>query len=220
MSKTGIFILLSMFLVMLSACQVPAPTADTRALEARVAALEAQLNGVDGAANAGDVAALTNRITVLEEVVALASSGGMTMDHDEETVEGEEGVEHGTEAVAMSSNPMFDVTLAMHIMDTAGFHSMDDRINGESAIDATYLGTVNRVVRLISVTPWSPELAEEATTFQATLVEFATVLESGDVEAAKPLATLAHEEQHAFSHSIETWLNGQMGMEGEGDHSH
>jgi hypothetical protein len=73
---------------------------------------------------------------------------------------------------------------------------------------------------LMSVTPWSPDLAEEATAFQATLVEFAAVLESEDVEAAKPLATRAHEEQHAFSNLIETWLNGQMGMEGEGDHSH
>jgi hypothetical protein len=222
MSKTAIFALLLITLLALTACQAPAATGDTTALEARIAALEATVNGAEGSASAGDVAALTNRITVLEEAAAMA--GGMEMDHGDATEVAEEATEHsegehGAETAAMSADPLFAVTMATYIMDTAGFHGMDEAINGEEVIDTSYAGTVARVSRLLSVTPWPADLAEEATTFQATLVEFGEALANDDVEAAKPLATRVHEEQHDFSHNIGAWINSQMGIEG-GEHDH
>lgn len=224
MLKTDIFALLFVTMLMLTACQTAAPTgADTSALEARIAALEEKVNGVAGAASAGDVAALTNRVTVIEEQAVMASGGGMTMDHGEATETMEPSMEagdHSAAGVTMNADPLFAVTMATYLMDTAGFHGMDETINGEGTIPATYAATVNRVRRVLSVTPWSPELAEQATAFQATLAEFAAVLESDDVEAAKPLATRVHEEQHDFSHAIEAWANAQMGMQGEDEHSH
>lgn len=118
-----------------------------------------------------------------------------------------------------SADPLFAVAMATYILDTAGLHGMDVAINESSEIESSYAGTVNRVARLLSATPWPPELAEEAVTMQATLAEFAEALSNDDVEAAKPLATRTHEEQHDFSHNIGAWINGQLGIEGgEGDH--
>ena len=142
----------------------------------------------------------------------MAGSSGMTMEHGD-------GATDPNVAVS-SADSLFAVTMATYLIDTAGFHAMDETINGEGTIPSTYVATVNRVVRLLSVTPWSPELAEQATAFRAALAEFSAVLESQDIEAAKPLATRVHEEQHDFSHAIEAWVNAQMGMEGEGEHSH
>lgn len=231
MSKKNLIAFLLITLLMLTACQAPAQTADTSALEARIAALEGKVNGAEGAASAGDVAALTNRITALEEAAAM--SGGMEMDHGAATEETEASTEHsegetatehsagehGAEAAAAGADPIFAVTMATYIMDTAGFHGMDEAINGESVIESTYAGTVTRVSRLLSVTPWPADLAEEAMTFQATLAEFGEALANDDVEAAKPLATRVHEEQHDFSHNIGAWINAQMGIEG-GEHDH
>lgn len=215
MLKIGIFALLFGTVLTLTACQTAAVTgADTGALEERIAALEATVNRAEGSASAGDVAALTNRVTVIEEQAAMASSGGMTMDHGEGTTDPDHS------AAMSAADSLFAVTTATYLMDTAGFHGMDETINAEGTIPSTYAATVNRVAQVLSVTPWSPELAEQATAFRATLAEFAAVLESEDVEAAKPLATRVHEEQHDFSHAIEAWVNAKMGMEGEGEHSH
>lgn len=225
MNQTRIFALLFIVLLTLTACQTAAQTVDTSALEARIAALETKVNGAEGSANAGDVAALTNRVTALEEAAAMALAGGMEMDHGDtaETTEStdatmEEG-EHGAETALMSTDSLFAVTMATYIMDTAGFHGMDEALNADEGIQASYAGTVTRVSRLLSVTPWPVELAEEAMTFQATLVEFEEALENDDAEAAKPLATRVHEEQHDFSHNIGAWINAQMGVEG-GEHDH
>lgn len=207
MTKTPVFALLLIVLFTLTACQAPATTGDTTALEARIAALEEKVNSAEGSANAGDVAALTNRVTALEE----AATMGEGMEHGE--------AEHGAETAAMSADPVFAVTMATYMMDTAGFHGMDEGINGDEGIQSSYAGTVTRVSRLLSVTPWPADLAEEATTFQATLAEFAEALANDDVEAAKPLATRVHEEQHDFSHNIGAWINAQMGVEGD-EHGH
>lgn len=220
MNQKPVFALLLIVVLTLTACQTAASTGDTSALEARIAALEATLNGAEGSANAGDVAALTNRVTALEEAAAMA--GGMEMDHGEatETTEAtmDEG-DHSAETAALSHDPLFAVTMATYIMDTAGFHGMDEAINGDEGIQSSYAGTVTRVARVLSVTPWPADLAEEAMTFQATLVEFEEALANDDVEAAKPLATRVHEEQHDFSHNIGAWINTQMGVEG-GEHDH
>lgn len=243
MRHPRLFWCLTIVLLALTACQAaPSATGDATALEARIAALEAQMNGA-GVASTADVADVVNRLSVLEAQSAMGGDS-MGMDHggmdhgDGAAAEGDAEMEHGGEPmtegdggmemehgdgamVSSTSDPLFAVTMAAYMMDTAGFHGMDDAINGTNTIDEGYVTTVDRVARLMEVTPWAPELAEEAMSFRMVLGEFSAALASGDVEAVKPLATEVHNAQHDFSHNVGEWINAQLGIEGSGDdHSH
>jgi hypothetical protein len=100
----------------------------------------------------------------------------------------------------------FQIVTAAHLMDTAGFHGMDERLNDGGQIEGGDAGVVNRVGRVLAVTDWPDELKAQAEELQATLAEYAEALSDDDVEAAKPLATQAHEQQHELSHALESWV--------------
>lgn len=105
----------------------------------------------------------------------------------------------------------FQVAVTTYLMDSAGFHAIDERINREGVIDAGDAGVVNRVNRLLAATDWPEELQAQVDTLSETLTQYAEALANDDVEAAKPLATQAHELQHDLSHAAEQWLGGMTG---------
>lgn len=131
------------------------------------------------------------------------------------------GVEHWLSAVTSSDaalseqEQLFQVTIATYLMDTAGFHAMDDRLNQEGTIEASDAGVVNRVNGVLAATAWPAELQAQVDALRETLGQYAEALANDDVEAAKPLATQTHELQHDLSHGIENWLSG---MSGSGEH--
>jgi len=97
------------------------------------------------------------------------------------------------------------VTTAVYLLDTAGLHDLDVRLNEEGVIEAGDAGKVTRVARLLSTVDWPETLATDAVTLTNVLTELASAL-TDDVATAAPLATQTHEVQHDFSHAAEHWL--------------
>ncbi len=154
-----------------------------------------------------DTTALEARVAALETQLA----DQQKPDHSDD------GAQHGDIGMENQSQT-FAVTTALYMMDTAGFHGIDESLNTGDAINPVYARTIQRVARLVSVTPWPAELANQATTLLGTLNEFSAALSNDDAEAAKPLATLAHDQEHELSHAASEWINAQLGIEGEGEH--
>lgn len=82
-------------------------------------------------------------------------------------------------------------------------HEVDETLNGEApAIEETFTPDVRTFVRLMALTDWSDELAEEAESVRQSGIALLSALEDADVEAAKPLATQVHDGWHEFSETV------------------
>ncbi len=132
-------------------------------------------------------------------------------------------VEHWAEeahAPAHDAGQAFRVTSAVYLLDTAGLHDLDVRLNEEGVIEAGDSGRVARVARLLGTVDWPEPLATEVVTLTTVLTDLATALENDDLTTAAPLATQVHEVQHDFSHAAEHWLGEMSGQHDEGaDHA-
>ncbi len=102
--------------------------------------------------------------------------------------------------------PANQVTTAIYLLDTAGLHDLDVRLNEEGVIEPGDAGTVNRVARLLSTVDWPEAVATDAISLTNVLTELGVALTNDDVAAAAPLATQVHEVQHGLSHAAEHWL--------------
>lgn len=109
------------------------------------------------------------------------------------------------------------VNMAVYLMDQAGLHALDVRLNEEGVIEDGDSSTVGRLARLLSTVDWPTDMAADAESLTMVLTDLAAALEEEDVEGSASLATQAHEEQHALSHNAEAWLSGGHGE--HGDHS-
>ncbi|MBE7467520.1 MAG: hypothetical protein HS114_00050 [Anaerolineales bacterium] len=172
-----------------------------------------------------------NRATNLAGVIAIAatttptpetSAGDSATEHEHDASAAEDTT--GQTVVVSEQEQKFQVTIATYLMDTAGFHAMDERINQEGTIDAGDAGVVNRVIGVLEATAWPADLQTQVDELKDTLSQYAEALANDDVEAAKPLATQAHELQHDLSHAAGSWLTGgsggaEHGAEGEHDHA-
>lgn len=114
------------------------------------------------------------------------------------------------ETPAPNAGQAFRVTSAVYLLDTAGLHDLDVRLNEEKVIDPGDAGKVARVVRLLATVDWPEALATDAVTLTTVLTDLSTALADDNLEAAAPLATQAHEVQHDFSHAAEHWLGDQI----------
>lgn len=113
-----------------------------------------------------------------------------------------------------------EVATAVYLLDTAGLHDLDVRLNEEQVIDPSDAGRVARVSRLLASVDWPEPLATEIITLTTTLRDLTTALTDDDLESAAPLATLVHEVQHDFSHAAEHWLGETLGThDDDADHA-
>jgi hypothetical protein len=110
-----------------------------------------------------------------------------------------------TEAAAGRSDA-FDVAVAQYVMETAGFHAMDDGLTETKTVDPAYLSTVNRVRKVVAQAPWPDDLHAQVEDFESLLADFSAALEADNGEAAASLAAQVHESQHDLSHAIDDWL--------------
>lgn len=99
-----------------------------------------------------------------------------------------------------------EVATAIYLLDNAGLHDLDDRLNGEGTIEASDSGRVARVARLLTATTWPAALATTAMSTTVVLNDLAAALAEDDLETAAALATTAHDLGHDLSHATEHWL--------------
>lgn len=142
------------------------------------------------------------------------------MEHDEQD---EATAEHSHEESAAAPSDeiapqaqVFQVVVAAYLMDTAGFHDMDERLNEEGVIQPGDAGVVNRVNRALAAVAWSDSLKPQADTLIAVLNQYAEALANDDIETAKPLGAEVHEAQHNLSEVIGNWPGQIEGEAGAG----
>lgn len=119
-----------------------------------------------------------------------------------------------TSAPPSGAGQTFRVTSAVYLLDNAGLHDLDVRLNEEQVIDPSDPGQVARVSSLLSSVDWPEPLATEIMTLTTALTDLTTALTNDDLATAAPLATLVHEAQHDFSHAAEHWLGDMLGTHG------
>jgi|GEM_PF-2160618 len=112
MSKYITIISLTLFIGILSACQPTPDSAEIQQLQQQVTSLESRLDELNQGA---DVSGLETRLDALESRL------------------GEQGANVNPDTGA--NDQVFQVTIASYLMDTAGFHDLDDRINSRSFTD-------------------------------------------------------------------------------------
>lgn len=163
----------------------------------------------------GDLDAQAERLGQLEQELedVLAALSEMRAS---ESVEAEHEEHEETEAAQASA---FELAVAQYIMDTAGFHRIDEALTETGEIDPSFVSTVTRVARIVGSTQWPDDLSESAAHLLEVLTEFQSSLAEDDAEGATPLAGMAHDHQHDLSAAITAWLSGEMSMEGEHEHS-
>ena len=109
----------------------------------------------------------------------------------------------------------FQVASALYLLDNAGLHSLDTRLNEEGVIEAGDSGRVARLARLLATVNWPQDMSDDAATLIATLNDLSSALADDALESAGPLATETHDVAHELSHAGEHWL-GEM----QGSHDH
>jgi hypothetical protein len=157
--------------------------AQIQQLQQDLASLEARVDQLAPGAGLDD---LKTRVGALEAQLAAI-----------DTTPGQEG----------EQEQAFQVATTLYLLDMAGFHEMDESINQENTIQPEFPGTVERARRMVALTAWPEDLHENATALGDTLDAYAAALADDDLEAAKPLATQAHEQQHDLSHAAGEWLS-------------
>jgi hypothetical protein len=160
--------------------------------------LSACAGGQPGSLESRKIAELETRLLALESQLAALSAAPPAEPHTKHV-----------------PGDAFGVAVAQYVIDTAGFHAMDEALNATQTVDPGYLSTVNRVRKVVAQAPWPEELHEQSTGLVALLDEFAAALDADDGAEAAVLAAELHTVQHDFSHAIDNWLGGT-----EGDHGH
>lgn len=134
---------------------------------------------------------------ILVGLIASACDDDSTDSASGTTSASQETVEQLAETVA--ENDMFFAYISI---GNIPLHAIDEGLNGGGAIEETYTPDVREFVRIMALTDWDEELAEEAETVRQSGIELLAALEDADAEAAKPLATEVHEGSHDFFETV------------------
>jgi hypothetical protein len=110
---------------------------------------------------------------------------------------------------------IFRVTAAVYLLDNAGLHDLDVRLNEEGLIQPYDSGSVARIARLLSTVDWPVDMTADAETLIGILSDLSAALADDDLDTAAPLATDAHDLGHDLSHAAEHWLSTRSGAHGD-----
>jgi hypothetical protein len=122
-------------------------------------------------------------------------------------------------------SPSGDATVltAISILDSAGFHEIDDAIQQEKKIPATARTTTIRMQALVKLTAWpNDDLKARADALAVLFGEFAVALdaESPDMARVSELSTKVHISQHDFSGAVWDYLYEAAGLGKNDGHTH
>ena len=105
----------------------------------------------------------------------------------------------------------------MYLLDSSGFHGMDETINNEGRIEARYEGVVERARAAVMATRWPDELRPTADELLRAMNDLLPALRANDPAAAGPAAKRVHDLEHDLAHDAWAYLAGEeSGGEGDG----
>lgn len=118
-------------------------------------------------------------------------------------------MDHGDDGkMVMEMDP--ELTAAVDALDTPSIHDIDERLNGDdAAIEATDAETVANFQTAVEAIAWPAEVSDQVTELVTSLTDLKAALESEDLDAAKLLATAAHDQ----AHDLVSDFGGMMGEE-------
>jgi heme/copper-type cytochrome/quinol oxidase subunit 2 len=106
------------------------------------------------------------------------------------------------------------VISAIDIIDTVGFHGMQEEIQAAQSmaqVSPRDLGRVQNAMIAAQLIAWPSALADPAQAFIADTQSLAEALEAGDLAAAQTAVGGVHHTQHDLSHAVYEWLGEQAG---------
>lgn len=134
---------------------------------------------------------------------AVAEQAAPTAGDDDQAVAAAEEHTHG------DGGQIALTMAATDLVDSAGFHAMQEELEASGSINDRWAGTVADVQTAMQSVPWDPSLAHGVEELEAALEEFHAGLLAGDAEAALAGAVAVHEAQHHFSPAVYAWLSEQ-----------
>lgn len=106
-----------------------------------------------------------------------------------------------------SAADVFDISVAQFVMDSAGFHGMEENLTTNQSIDTTYNSIVKKAKKVLANTIWPSSLATQANEFIENLDLFSAALAINNVADAEIISGTIHENQHDLSDAIDEWLD-------------
>lgn len=154
-------------------------------LQAAVDAFVAATTDLEAALSADDAAAAA-------EPAAAAHETQHALSHD---------AYHHLGEMAAADDSAGGMLAALLLIDGAGFHGMDETLNGDApAIEAGWVGATNRARIAAQVISWPSDVQAVADEFIAAATALEEALDADDAATAAEHAAAAHETQHALSH--------------------
>ncbi len=102
----------------------------------------------------------------------------------------------------------FDVITAQLILDSAGFHGIEDELKNTQTIQSSFSSTSNSVKKVLENTAWPTSLHSKAQSLITNLGAFSQALTDNKLEKSIAFSEIIHEEQHDLSHDIDHWVKG------------
>ncbi len=136
-----------------------------------------------------------------------------------------EGARHGLEAVHGSqhdlSNGVYEwlraaepdgstsaVLLGMYVVDSFGFHGLEEAYAEADEVGERDAGQVAKVLTAVDAVAWPDELGEVFAAFRADVDGLHAALEAGDLQGARHGLEAVHGSQHDLSNGVYAWLAG------------
>jgi uncharacterized cupredoxin-like copper-binding protein len=121
---------------------------------------------------------------------------------DEATHDAAEG------SLATAPGSTSSVLLGMFVVDSFGFHGMEEAYAEATEVGDRDAGGVAKVLTAVDAVEWPDELSAVAGTFRADVAGLHAALESGDLAGARHGLEAVHGSQHDLSNGVYAWLAG------------
>jgi uncharacterized cupredoxin-like copper-binding protein len=122
----------------------------------------------------------------------------------------EPALDDGAEAIAAgSADETLAVLLGVYIVDSFGFHDLEEAYAEATEIGERDAGQVAKVLTAVDALAWPDDLADVFGAFRADVDGLHAALEAGDLEGVRHGLEGVHGSQHDLSSSAYAWLAGE-----------
>ncbi|MEX2246451.1 MAG: hypothetical protein WEC75_07165 [Dehalococcoidia bacterium] len=113
-----------------------------------------------------------------------------------------------------------EMLFAVITIGTLPLHNMDEALDAGGPIESNFIPDTREAIRLLALTDWSSDLADEADLVRIHAVDLLAALEDDDVETAAGHAHDLHEGAHDFSAAVWAVLAASLPPDAGGEEEH
>lgn len=116
-------------------------------------------------------------------------------------------------AFPLSSGRALGALMGVFVVDSFGFHEMEETYEEAAEVDDADVGRVARVIIAVDTADWPESLRKVVAAFRVDVVEVHDALQAGDLEAVRHGLEGVHSTQHDLSSAVYDWLAKTMGTD-------